>query len=138
MAKLSSSDGSTLLYATYLGGSGSDAGTGIAVDGKGDAFISGNTSSHDFPVTPGVAQRTYGGGDSDAFVAELNPAGSSLVYATYLGGSHSDTSGGIAVDGTVAGAAYVVGTTASADFPVTPGAPQRTYRGAARMPSWPS
>jgi hypothetical protein len=122
-------DGGTLLYATYLGGSGSDAGTGIAVDGQGDAFISGNTSSHDFPITPGVAQRTYGGGDSDAFVAELNPDGSSLEYASYLGGSHNDTSGGIAVDGTVAGAAYVVGTTASADFPVTPGAPQRTYRG---------
>jgi hypothetical protein len=126
VAKLSS-DGSTLGYATYLGGSGYDAGMGIAVDNLGDAFISGNTSSRDFPVTSNAAQSTFGGGGSDAFVAELDPGGSNLFYAIYLGGSHNDTSGGIAVD--EQGNAYIVGTTASPDFPVTPGALQTSYRG---------
>jgi hypothetical protein len=114
-------DGSALVYATYLGGSGYEFGTGIAVDAAGHAYVTGSTNSADFPTTPGAFQVTSGG---DAFVAKLNATGSALVYATYLGGSCGDGGTGIAVD--AAGAAYVVGITTSADFPTTPGAFQVT------------
>lgn len=112
--------GSALVYSTYLGGSGLDEGAAIAVGAAGDAYVTGATSSSNFPVARAV-QDSYRGGGSDAFVARLSPSGSALVYSTYLGGSNS-TSGtddgglGIAVDAT--GAAYVVGKTESSDFPV--------------------
>jgi hypothetical protein len=112
--------GSALIYSTYLGGSDYDAGSGIAVDSLGNAYVTGGTSSTDFPTTPGAFQTTYGG----VFVAKLNAAGSALLYSTYLGGS--DNSGGIALD--AFGNAYVTGWTGS-DFPTTPGAFQRTYAG---------
>jgi hypothetical protein len=109
--------GSALVYSTYLGGSGGlfggDYGAGIAVDAAGNAYVTGRTTSTDFP-TANPVQPTYGG-DGDAFVAELNPSGSALVYSTYLGGSGSDAGSGIAVD--AAGNAYVTGVTASGDFP---------------------
>jgi len=111
--------GNALIYSTYLGGSGGgagsvEAGTGIAIDATGAAYVVGSTNSANFPVTTGVLQSTYLGGGSDAFVAKLNPAGSALVYSTYLGGSSMDIGGGIAVD--FVGNAYVTGYTASADF----------------------
>ena len=92
---------------------------GIAVDSSGNAYVTGDTSSTDFPTTRGVLQTTYGG-STDAFVSELNPTGSALVYSTYLGGSGGGVGYGIAVDS--AGNAYVTGYTSSTDFPVTPGA----------------
>src|SRR5437762_2572310 len=110
----------TLVYATYLGGSGGEAGGGIAVDAAGAAYVTGTTGSTDFPTTPGAIQTTYGGGgtfplrEGDAFVTKLNAAGTALVYSTYLGGSSKDVASGIAVD--AAGAAYVTGYTASTDF----------------------
>jgi len=118
ITKLSPS-GNALIYSTYLGGSGGgagslEAGTGIAVDASGAAYVTGSTDSANFPVTAGVVQATYFGGGSDAFVAKLNPAGSALVYSTYLGGSSVDYAGGIAVD--FIGNAYVAGYTASSDF----------------------
>ena len=111
--------GNVLIYSTYLGGSGGaagsmEAGTGIAVDGTGAAYVAGATNSTNFPVTSGVLQTTYLGGGSDAFVAKLKPAGNALAYSTYLGGSSVDAAGGIAID--FLGNAYVTGHTASTDF----------------------
>src|SRR5439155_1546373 len=111
--------GTGLLYSTYLGGSGADEGLGIAVDGAGNAYVTGETDSTDFPTTAGAFDTSANGG-FDAFVTKLNPLGTSLLYSTYLGGSGSDCGSGIAVDG--AGNAYVTGSTGSANFPTTPGA----------------
>jgi hypothetical protein len=121
--------GTALVYSTYLGGSGYDFGYGIAVDSSGDAYVTGSTSSTDFPTTPGAFQTTCSGSclNSDGFVTELNPAGSALVYSTYLGGSASDEGSGIAVD--ASGSAYVTGGTRSSDFPTTPGAFETTCSG---------
>jgi hypothetical protein len=89
VSKLNAS-GSALLYSTYLGGGGSDMGLGITVDSGGNAYVTGQTIANfppNFPVTPGAFQSTYGGGVGDAFVSQLNPTGSALLYSTYLGGS---------------------------------------------------
>jgi hypothetical protein len=94
VAKLNDT-GTALVYATYLGGRGADEGWGIAVDAAGNAFVTGDTTSRDFPTTPGAFQRQPGGGVSNAFVAELNATGSALVYATYLGGSRRDRDAGL-------------------------------------------
>ena len=99
--------GTALVYATYLGGSGDDSGFGIAVDAAGQAYVTGATTSLDFPIAGNPFQPLYGGGDFDAFVAKLNPAGTALVYATYLGGSGVDADNAITVD--AAGQAYVTG-----------------------------
>jgi hypothetical protein len=113
-----SSDGSTLVYSTYVGGSGADSGNAIAVDASGDAFVAGGTaSSTDFPTTGGAKQTTYGGGSLDAFVFELAPSGGSLVYSTYLGGSGTDVAAGIALATDGSGDAFVVGSTGSTNFP---------------------
>ena len=113
------SSGSSLSYSTYLGGSNTDNGSGIAVDVSGNAYITGITSSTDFP-TANPIQPTNGGSSSDAFVTKLNSQGSALVYSTYLGGSDIDVARGIAVDAT--GNAYVTGRSSSRDFPVVAGA----------------
>jgi Beta-propeller repeat len=103
-----------LIYSTYLGGTGAEIGTSIAVDATGSAYLAGYTTSANFP-TRNPAQTTNRGGNGDAFVAKLNPTGSALVYSTYLGGSGQDVAYGIAVDS--AGSAYVSGSTTSTDFP---------------------
>jgi Beta-propeller repeat len=108
--------GSALAYSTYLGGSGSDVAQGIAVDRAFNAYVTGGTSSTGFP-TMNPVQPAYGGGDDDAFVTKINPAGSALIYSTFLGGSGSDESQGVAVDR--AGNAYVTGSTSSNNFPTT-------------------
>jgi hypothetical protein len=116
-----------LNYSTYLGGSNVDAGYGIAVDGSYNAYVTGETASTNFPTTTGAFQTTCAtcnGTTFDAFVTKLNPAGSALIYSTYLGGSNTDAARGIAVDGS--GDAYVTGYTYSSDFPTTPGAFQTT------------
>ncbi len=107
--------GSALVYSTYLGGSGPDQGRGIAVDGSGNAYVTGITQSTNFP-TANPLQATNGGG-YDAFVTKINAAGSALVYSTYLGGSGTDNGFAIAVD--VSGNAYVTGNTTSTNFPST-------------------
>src|SRR5262245_53557215 len=89
--------GSTLVYSTYLGGTGLDQGTGIAVDADGNAYVTGRSSSTNFPTTAGAYQTTSGGG-YDAFVTKLDATGSALLYSTYLGGSKSEEGHGIAVD----------------------------------------
>jgi hypothetical protein len=115
--------GSALVYSTYLGGTGDDNGSGIAVDASGSAYVTGRTDSYNFPITPGTFQTTCCG----AFVTKLNPSGSALVYSTYLGGSGEDSGSGVAIDS--GGSAYVTGWTSSSDFPTTPGAFQTTYGG---------
>jgi uncharacterized protein (TIGR03437 family) len=105
--------GIALVYSTYLGGSGSDGGYGIAVDGAGSAYVTGNTSSPNYP-TQAAYQAAFGGGQ-DAFVTKLMPAGNALGYSTYLGGSGIDWAFGIAVDG--AGSAYVTGPANSTNYP---------------------
>jgi hypothetical protein len=112
--------GSGLIYSTFLGRSASDSGEAIAVDSAGAAYVTGQTSSPDFPTTAGAFDTSFNGGN-DAFVTKLNPAGSGLAYSTFLGGSAPvDEGRSIAVDST--GAAYVTGQTPSADFPTTAGA----------------
>src|SRR4029077_9691056 len=81
--------GSALVYSTFLGGSGNDQGSGIAVDSAGDAYVTGFTGSTNFPAVNPL-QAANAGGTYDAFVAKINPSGSALVYSTYLGGSDYD------------------------------------------------
>jgi hypothetical protein len=119
--------GSDLVYSTFFGGYGE--GSGIAVDASGNAYVTGVSWSPGFPTTPGAFQTTYGGGDGDAFVSELNASGSALLYSTYLGGSDVDGGVGIAID--ASGNAYVTGYTGSSNFPTTPGAFQNTPAGGA-------
>jgi hypothetical protein len=91
------STGSALVYSTFLGGSGNDSGIGIAVDSSGSAYVTGSTTSGNFPTVNPV--QSQGNGIQNVFVAKLNPAGSALVYSTYLGGSTQfDEGHGIAVD----------------------------------------
>nr|WP_242464359.1 SBBP repeat-containing protein [Thiococcus pfennigii] len=123
VAKLDPS-GAALTYSTYLGGSGPDADADIAVDDAGNAYVTGDTESADF-APEDVLSRAFGDGSDDAFVAKIQPQGSALLYATYLGGSLPDRATRIAVDR--AGNAYVAGSTLSVrDFPTTPDAPQPT------------
>ena len=110
-------DGKSFAYATYLGGSDLELGRGIAVDSDGNAYVVGWTSSTNFPVTLGAAQRTIGGG-YDAFVAKLNPDGSHFVYATYLGGNAFETGAALALDSQRR--VVVVGRTSSTNFASAP------------------
>lgn len=105
--------GGTLEYSTYLGGTGMDWTQGLAVDGTGSVYVSGDTASADFP-TRNAVQLAYGGG-YDGFVTRFTPTGDALIYSTYLGGSADDSSGDVELD--AEGSAYVVGSTLSDDFP---------------------
>src|SRR2546428_559773 len=120
-------DGSALVYSTYLGGSVDDRGNAIAVDAAGNAYVTGSTSSNNFPTTSGAVQPTCGISGGDAFVSKLNETGTTLVYSTCLGGSGGQFGNGIAVD--VAGNAYVTGPTTSPNFPTTRGAFPTTFAG---------
>jgi Beta-propeller repeat len=116
-----------LAYSTYLGGNGFDVASGIAVDRHGNSYVTGFTSSTNFPITPGALETTFpgvAGRFSHAFVTKLDSSGSRLIYSTYLGGSNQDGGTRIAVD--AHGNAYVTGTTLSTDFPITAGAFQAT------------
>jgi Beta-propeller repeat len=104
----------TLDFSTFLGGSGFDTAYAVAVDGAGNSYVTGQTSSKNFPATSGALQ-THFSGNADAFVAKFSPAGA-LLYATYLGGRGTTTGHGIAVD--QYGDAYITGSTNSPNFPV--------------------
>lgn len=119
--------GSALIYSTYLGGSGLDVALGIAIDSTGNAYLAGATTSTNFPLTTDAIQTSYLGGAIDGFAAELNAAGSALLYSSYLGGAENDTPFAVAVD--PAGNFYLTGITNSLNFPVTSGAFQPTYGG---------
>jgi hypothetical protein len=107
------STGSALVYSGFLGGR---EGTDIAVDSYGNAYVTGQVGSHNFP-TVNPFQATFGGGILDAYVAKLNPEGTALVYSTYLGGNGEDQGLGIALDPSGNGNVYITGFTASTDFP---------------------
>jgi hypothetical protein len=125
IAKLSPA-GDSVIYATYLGGSGVDAATGIAIDSGLDAIITGNTTSADFPVASAFQSSQGPSASNHVFVSKVDPNGHSLLYSTYLRGSGSESAAGVAVD--FRGKIYVTGTTNSSDFPVTPDAFQTTPR----------
>lgn len=118
--------GSQLIYATYFGGSNrtQDRLNAIAVDSSANTYITGTTTSTDFPVTAGALQTTLSNGASTGFVAKLNPTGNGLVYSTYLGGGSFATPTQVRVDAN--GETYVLGS-ANSSFPVTPGAFKTTY-----------
>jgi hypothetical protein len=121
--------GTSLIYSTFLGGGGIEWGQGIAIDTGRSAFVTGGTSSADFPTTPTAYDVSYNDGN-DAFVAKINPTGTALSYSTYLAGStgestHSDAGSAITVDKD--GNAYVLGGTNCSNFPTTPDA-YRRYR----------
>jgi len=118
--------GSSLLYSTFLGGNSIESGAGIAVDGSGNAFVTGHTSSANFPVTSDAYQAAWHGVE-DAFLTKLNATGSGLLYSSYLGGGSDDGGTGIAVDGS--GNAYVTGYTSSTNFPSIKGAYQTNLAG---------
>ena len=124
-------DGDQLLYSTYLGGSGSDAVSAIAVDASGSAYLTGYAVSPNFPTTPNAYQPrhigTCGQAGGDAYVTKFSPDASSLIYSTLIGGSCAQTATAIAVD--ASGHAYITGATASPDFPVTKSALQPVYGG---------
>jgi uncharacterized protein (TIGR03437 family) len=130
-----------LAYVTYVGGATDDVGAAIAVDSSGNAYITGYTDSTDFPIVAGAFQTAYQGAGGnkwfgpagDAFVAKLNPAGSALIYSTYLGGSMDDRGTAIAVDG--GGNAYIGGVTLSSNFPVL-NAYQTSYKGGGGSPAF--
>ena len=116
----------TLVYSTYLGGSGDDVGSSIGVDIHNNIYVTGTTSSANFPTKNAFASNA---GLSDIFVTRIDPAGGALVYSTYIGGSGLDRADGIAVD--YNGSAYIAGRvdSSSTNFPTTPGAFATTYRG---------
>ncbi|HEV3278136.1 MAG TPA: SBBP repeat-containing protein [Terriglobia bacterium] len=123
------SGSASLVFATYLGGSGDDLGLGVGVDSSGYVHVSGGTNSTNFPVSPTALEPSFGGGTTscgsdmlcgDAFVATLTNLGSVLVYSSYLGGSGDDFGTGLALG--TAGNAYITGITLSTNFPVTTGA----------------
>ncbi|HXH51095.1 MAG TPA: SBBP repeat-containing protein, partial [Terriglobia bacterium] len=128
--------GSSLVYSTYLGGSQEDHVNGIALDSSGDAFLTGQTNSANFPVQGGfLPQYTAASCGSalsnipcfESFVSELNPTGTALLYSSYLGGTAASYGSDIALDSS--GAAYVTGWTTSRDFPVTQGAYDTAWGG---------
>lgn len=126
-------NGTALVYSTFLGGNGRDGGHSIAVDTSGNAYVTGDTSSQDFPTTPGAFQRECKLFDvttcESAFVTKLDATGSRLLYSTFLGGTSNgfQPGEGIAVDRT--GNAFITGFTEAADFPTTAGSAEPVFPG---------
>ncbi|MHC1725365.1 MAG: SBBP repeat-containing protein [Syntrophobacteraceae bacterium] len=114
VAKINST-GSGLVYSTYLGGNKNDNASAIAVDRKGNAYVTGFTASSNFPIMKPLYPNLNGGIAPDAFVTKFSPGGS-LIYSTYLGGTHGESAHGIAVD--YSGCIYIIGATISTDFPL--------------------
>jgi hypothetical protein len=116
--------GTALIYSTFIGGNSADAGYDIALDASNNAYITGDTESSNFKVTPNVLQNNHEGGWTDAFVTKINTTGTALIYSTYLGGNGDDTAHSIAVDSN--DNAYITGRTESTNFDITSGAFQTT------------
>ena len=115
-----------LIFSTYYGGTLNDPGNGITINGAGNCYITGDTDSVNFPTTAGAVQPAFGGGGNDVFVLKLNPTGTAVLYATYLGGNTGDSGNAIAVD--AAGNAYVTGRS-TGNYPTTAGTFQTTRPG---------
>ena len=133
--------GATALYVTYLGGAGDDLAYSIAVDSTGSAYVTGNTSSSDFPTTAGAFSQKFSGSGGntfhpggDVFVTKLTPAGDALTYSTYIGGPMDDRGAAIVLDSQ--NDAYIAGATMSPTFPLGPGKPLNPagYQGAGGSP----
>jgi subtilase family serine protease len=120
-------NGSSVTWGTYLGGSNKTEGRSIAVDTSGNVYITGFTTSSDFPTTPGAFDRNHTSGGRKAYITKLNASGDILLYSTFLGGTKNEYGYSISVDFT--GNAYVTGETESSDFPTTPGACDATLNG---------
>jgi len=120
--------GVALLYATYFGGSGRDDSTAIAIDSEGIAYVTGHTSSLDFPTTASAIQTNYAGGDylGDSFIAAFSTTGRTLLYGSYLGGGGEEWGRGIAAN--VGPTVYVAGMTESSDFPISANAANPLFR----------
>ncbi|HTS36329.1 MAG TPA: choice-of-anchor D domain-containing protein [Candidatus Solibacter sp.] len=118
--------GDAPVFSTYLGGTGDDVGFSIGLDQSNNIYITGRSSSPNYPTTPGAFQRTMAGG-YDTIFSILNPTGTQLIYSTYLGGNAVDVAFVMAVDSV--GNSYIIGRTYSKNFPVTPGALQSTLKG---------
>ncbi|MGQ3683529.1 MAG: SBBP repeat-containing protein [Candidatus Loosdrechtia sp.] len=114
-----------LLSSTYLGGSSGDEGTSLAIDIRGNVYVTGKTASFDFPTTPNAYSTSFRGGSSDAFVSLLEGSLANLISSTFLGGSSGENGSFIALDSE--GSVYVTGNTSSSDFPTTPGAFDNSY-----------
>ena len=124
-------DGGGLAYCTFLGGADWDVGRAIAVDGQGNAIVVGGTWSMDFPTTPDAVQPALAD-LRDTFLVKLNPAGTDLLYSTFLGGTGQEEALAVqlgSTDGVTDFVVHVTGFTNSADFPVTPGVLGPTFRG---------
>ncbi len=119
-------NGASLLYSTYLGGNVDDIANGIAVDSAGNAYVTGYTTSNNFPTVNPISPYMGGHSAQNIFVSKINPSGSALVQSGYFGGNWVETSYGIAVDsaGAVWVTGYTLGSSTANDFPVTAGAPQ--------------
>lgn len=117
--------GATLVYATYLGGAANDGNARVAVDAAGNAYVTGETASANFPITANAPQ-PFLGGNLDAFVMKLSPGGT-LLFSTFLGGVGNDAGNAITAD--ASRNVYVTGRTASANFPTTAGAFDTDYNG---------
>ncbi|MBS1824688.1 MAG: SBBP repeat-containing protein [Acidobacteria bacterium] len=122
--------GNSLIYSTFIGSTGVEACTALAVDAAGNAYVTGSTTSQSFPRTEGAYQTLFNFGNSsppiESFVAKLDASGSRLLYSTFVGGNGKDIASAIAVDS--AGNAYVAGATLSTNFPTTAGAFQSVRR----------
>jgi hypothetical protein len=121
-------NGSTLVYSAFVGGSGLDFGNAVAVDGNGNAYLTGYTGSSNYPTTSGAYSQSLNGYNYDAFVTKLNPSGSALIFSTYLGGTNTDNGIAIALEN-VFGNIFIAGETFSSDFPTTSNAFDKTYNG---------
>src|SRR6185436_9884248 len=122
VAKLNPNGG--LTYSTFLGGTALDDGMAITIDAAGNAYVTGETGSSNFPTSSTAFDRTING-DFDAFVTKLNPTGSAIVYSTLLGGSFVEYGARIKVDS--AGNAFVVGPSRSPNYPTTAGSFQPVH-----------
>jgi hypothetical protein len=125
------STGTAIVYSTYLGGTGNTQAAALAIDSSGDAYVAGHTFASNFPTTSGAFQTATGAasGGFTAFVTKLNPAGTALIFSTYLGGAGQGSGTGEAVNALVLDSSddiYVAGYTESSNFPVTSGAYQTT------------
>jgi hypothetical protein len=119
------STGASLIYSTYLGGSGNDFATGIGLDTSGNTWITGQTASANFPVSADAIQPALAG-MSDVFATELNPAGTGLSFSTFLGGSNTESAFALALNGNDV---YITGETFSSNFPTTSGSFQASFGG---------
>jgi len=126
VTKLNSS-GSALVYSTFIGGNDDDEGNSLAIDASGNAYVTGQTASSNFPATGGAYQTAFGGGGYDAFVTKLKPDGSGLVYSTFIGGNVMDKGYSITID--AGGNSYITGSTSSSNYPATGGAYQTAKAG---------